>query len=292
MSTPAAEVEIDETLIRRLLREQHPDLAEQSIEIQDSGWDNVMARLGEDLAVRLPRREIAAELLRNEQRWLPRLAPGLPLPVPAPKRVGTPTAAYPFPWSVLGWLPGTTADLEPPDVDQAEVLADFLRAVHQPAPADAPRNPHRDRPLSSKDEAHRDRLKKLEERGEAVPPLVDELWARALASPIDVPKTWIAGDIHARNVLVQNGKISAFIDWGDLCEGDRATDLASIWALFSDAEARRCALERYAPTPSTLDRARGWAAFYGVILLQTGLEDFPAHVPMARKVLAGLEKGE
>lgn len=292
MSTPKAEVEIDEALIGSLLRKQHPDLADFPVEIQDSGWDNVMARLGDDLAVRLPRRQIAADLLRNEQRWLPVLAPHLPLPVPVPERVGRPTDCYPFPWSVLPWLPGTTADREPPRADQAEVLADFLLALHQPAPEDAPHNPHRGLPLSTKDEDHQDRLRKLAEAGERVPPLWQELWQRALDTPIDVEKTWIAGDVHARNVLVSNGGISAFIDWGDLCKGDRATDLASVWALFSERDARRRALERYGPTQATLDRARGWAVFYGVILLQTGLADFPPHVPMGRKVLAGLEEGE
>ena len=292
MSTPKADVAIDEALIRGLLQEQHPDLAGLEVEIQDSGWDNVMARLGDDLAVRLPRRKIAAELLRNEQRWLPVLAPRLPLPVPVPRRIGHPTETYPFPWSVLDWLPGTTADREPPGSDQAEVLADFLLAVHQPAPEDAPLNRHRGLPLASKIDDHQGRLSKLAEGGEAIPPLWQELWQRAVDTEVDAEKTWIAGDMHARNVLVSDGRISAFIDWGDLCEGDRATDLASIWALFSDRGARRRAIERYAPTQATLDRARGWAVFFGVILLQTGLADFPPHVAMGRKVLAGLEEGE
>ena len=56
----------------------------------DSGWDNAMFRLGEQLAVRLPRRIAVAKLIDHEQRWLPQLAPLLPIAVPAPVRAGQP----------------------------------------------------------------------------------------------------------------------------------------------------------------------------------------------------------
>ena len=94
---PDAELSIDADLVRRLLAEQHPDLADLPLEPLASGWDNQMFRLGEALTVRLPRRKIAVELLVNEQRWLPVLAPHLPLPIPAPVRVGIATASYPWP---------------------------------------------------------------------------------------------------------------------------------------------------------------------------------------------------
>ena len=49
------DVDIDEALVRTLLHNQHPDLAGLELREVAGGWDNRMWRLGEDLAVRLPR---------------------------------------------------------------------------------------------------------------------------------------------------------------------------------------------------------------------------------------------
>lgn len=68
-------IDPDEDLVRALLRDQHPDLAERELTAVQGGWDNRMWRLGDDLAVRMPRTERAPSLLRSEQRWLPLLAP-------------------------------------------------------------------------------------------------------------------------------------------------------------------------------------------------------------------------
>src|SRR5581483_12478474 len=126
-----------------LLEAQHPDLAHLPIRAAESGWDNVILRLGADLALRLPRREIGAELVRVEQRWLPEMAPRLPLPIPAPVRVGEPGLGYPWPWSVTPWFEATPAALAWPGEGQGEALAAFLTALHVEAPPQAPVNPFR-----------------------------------------------------------------------------------------------------------------------------------------------------
>jgi aminoglycoside phosphotransferase (APT) family kinase protein len=140
---PAREVEVTAALARALLADQHPDLADEPIVHVEDGWDNVMFRLGDALALRMPRRHAGGLLIATEQTWLPRIAPGLPLPTPAPLRVGEPGHGYPFRWSVVPWLAGEPSDLAPPDGEQGEVLAGFLAALHRPAPADAPHNPYR-----------------------------------------------------------------------------------------------------------------------------------------------------
>lgn len=68
---PAAEVDVSPGLVRRLLADQHPDLAHLPVELMAHGWDNVMYRVGDELAARLPRREMGARLIGHEQRWLP-----------------------------------------------------------------------------------------------------------------------------------------------------------------------------------------------------------------------------
>src|SRR5689334_3635384 len=134
--TPPAEVLIDSALVAGLLAKQHPDLAHLPLRAVDAGWDNALFRLGDHLAVRLPRRALAAPLIIHEQRWLPNLANCLALPIPAPLRVGTPTLGYPWHWSIVPWLSGMAADQHAPDAAQALPFAAFLRSLHVPAPAD------------------------------------------------------------------------------------------------------------------------------------------------------------
>ena len=289
-ASPQAEVEITPELVRALLHDQQADLAHLPIRLLDAGWDNVMLRIGDDLLARLPRRAIAEALLKNEQAWLPRLAPRLPLPIPAPVRTGMPGAGYPFVWSILPWIEGEAADLAPPDSSEAPVLARFLRAVHQPAPADAPRNAVRDCPLTGKQADTERRMAILKRETDAITPAIEQVWSEALTAPMDLTQTWIAGDVHARNVLVHQGKLAAFIDWGDMCAGDAATDLASVWSLFDDSRARAEAVAAYGMSGATCSRAMGWAVFYGVILLETGRRDTPRHAAMGEAILRRLSE--
>jgi len=273
---PNAEVEIDVALVHTLLAEQHPDLADLSLRLVETGWDNVMLRLGDELAVRLPRRALAATLIEHEQRWLSELAPHLPLPVPVPLRIGLPGAGYPWRWSVLRWLEGTAADLALPNADQGPALAGFLQALHQPAPADAPPNPVRGIPLQERLPAISERLQRVACLTDCITPAVRACWEQALSAPIDADPTWLHGDLHSRNVLVQDGALSAVIDWGDMTRGDRATDLAAIWTLLPDSTSRATAIQAYGPTPeATWQRARGWAVAFGVMLLDSGLVNDP-----------------
>src|ERR1039457_1400017 len=141
---------IDEALVRALLHEQHPDLAGLGLREVAGGWDNRMWRLGEELAVRLPRTPRAPSLLRTEQRRLPFLAPGLPLPVQVPVRAGEPSARFPKPWTVARWVDGGPADHTPiSSPGAAGTLAGFLRALHRAAPGEAPANPDRGVPLAT-----------------------------------------------------------------------------------------------------------------------------------------------
>ena len=141
---------IDEALVRALLHEQHPDLAGLGLREVAGGWDNRMWRLGEELAVRLPRTPRAPSLLRTEQRWLPSLAPSLPLPVPSPVRVGEPSARFPKTWTVARWVKGEPADHAPISSPRAVgTLAGFLRALHRAAPREAPASPDRGVPLAA-----------------------------------------------------------------------------------------------------------------------------------------------
>jgi aminoglycoside phosphotransferase (APT) family kinase protein len=260
LDVPVAEVDIDGDLVRRLLRAQHPDLAERPLEPLASGWDNAMFRLGADLTVRLPRRQLAATLVEHEQRVLPSSARCFPCrPGPRPRRSAG--ARYPWAWSVLPGSPGVPAIDEPPaGTPAAARLEAFVAALHRPAPADAPVNPYRGialgerRPQLVEDLA---RLAGTEDR-DRVLAVWDEL---AATPPWHGPPQWVHGDLHAANVLVHEGAVSAVIDFGDVTAGDPACDLAIGWMLF-DPDARSAFR-----TASGADRrrgpGRGWAVCFG-----------------------------
>jgi len=287
-STPPAEVEVDETLVRRLLESQQPELAALSLELVAEGWDNFTFRLGTVYAVRLPRREVGAMLIEREQKWLAKLAPKLPLPTPVPKYAGAPGEGFPWAWSVLPWLEGEAADLAEPSADQAAPLVAFLRALHMKAPQDAPPNPVRGIPLVERAKGVEERLKRLEQWTDLDTTRIWPMWREALAAPISEDNVWLHGDLHARNVLVAGGAISGIIDWGDMTSGDPATDLASIWMLLGDKAARAHAISAYDTDDATWARAKGWAILFAAILLDTGLADTPRHAVMGERTFARL----
>ena len=265
---PHAEVDVSVELVRQLLAEQHPDLGAMAVGVLANGWDNVICTVGADLLARLPRRAQAAELVAHEQRWLPVLAPTLPMPIPAPVRVGRPSSAFPWYWSVVPFLPGQVAALAPPDdlTSGAVALGEFLAALHVPAPADAPGNPFRGGPLA-------ERAQRVTEHLGLVPsgPNADAahaVWDSAMAAaPWPGSPTWVHGDLHPANILVNAGQISAVIDFGDLTSGDPATDLSVAWMLFPARE-RDVFRQAYGQADDhTWARARGWALSLSLVFM-------------------------
>ncbi|WIB70737.1 aminoglycoside phosphotransferase family protein [Curtobacterium sp. MCBD17_026] len=262
MPTPAAEVDVDVPLVRALLRDQHPDLAVLPLEVVANGWDNVVLRLGDDLAVRVPRRELAARLVEHEQRWLPAIAArvGSVVPVPVPVRTGRPALGYPWSWSVVPWLPGTAIGERAAGVLVAEALAAFVGLLHVPAPDDAPANPFRGVPLASRSDAV---LTRLDGHGVHRAGELAALWRTAAAVPAHAgPPVWVHGDLHPFNLLVDPSggadRLSAVIDFGDVTAGDPAVDLATAW-LTLDRPGRLAFRARVTAPEATWQRARGWA---------------------------------
>ena len=277
--TPPAEVHVDEALVRTLLQQQLPDLADLPIQPLAHGWDNQLFRVGTQHIARLPRRAAGASLLLNEQRWLPVLGPALPLPTPWDHRVGAPGAGYPWSWSVVPYLEGTAAASGPLPVADGPRLGAFLAALHtQPVPPDPPHNPHRGVPLQLRSEGFEERLRSLAARGVRLPlEHVRDTFQQALQAPIDETPRWLHGDLHPKNLLVHDGHLAGVVDWGDLTVGDRATDLASAWLAFDGVVPRGFWQAAGDPSEATLSRAQGWAAVFGAILLDVGLAEGDAH---------------
>lgn len=260
---PPAEIGVDVDLARRLLESQHPHVPAADVRLVDEGWDNYLFRVGPDLAMRLPRREAAVPLLVNEQRWLPELADGLGISVPVPVARGAPSDLFPCPWSLVPWIEGEPLGTRSLSSADARRMASVLRLLHRPAPPEAPVNPFRGVPLGERREAVEERLRRLGLTA------LGSSWRGALTAPRAERAVWIHGDLHARNVLVQDGELTGIIDWGDLAGGDPATDLACAWTL-CDARSRRAFRETYRPTGPEWARAKGWATHFGSALLDSG----------------------
>jgi aminoglycoside phosphotransferase (APT) family kinase protein len=269
--------EVTADLIAGLLREQHADLAGLPLRIGARGWDNQLWRLGDDLAVRLPwATQDADELLLKEYSLLPVMAPRLPLPIPVPQRLGQPSERFPRHWIVTTWVAGEPADRAPATrgADAADTLAAFLTALHQPAPDNAPagRN-RRGGPLADIGEGVAHFLAETADRGLiSDPDALREVWDDAVAAPDWTgPALWLHGDLHPANLLTRDGTFCGVVDFGDMCAGDPACDLAACWMLLPDGS-----IDRFhrsyssAADAATLRRARGWALCRALACLVIG----------------------
>lgn len=267
---PEAEFAVTAELVTALLRAQHPDLAELPVVHAAHGWDNDVFRLGDALAVRMPRRALARDLIASELEWLPLLAPTLPVAIPAAVRGGVPALGYPWPWAVVPWFDGVSAATVEPVLRDAyaEPLAAFFAALHRPAPANAPVNPFRGGGVESRTDAVAERRALLAGARTDLGPL-DALWHSGLAaSPHPGHPVWLHGDPHPHNVVVdaETGRLRAVVDFGDITSGDPASDLGMAWLHFT-ASGRARFFDAVGLDTHTHRRARAWAVHYTLMML-------------------------
>ena len=282
----ADELEIDAALVPRLLAQQFPHWAELPVERVDSfGTDYAIYRLGEELAVRLPRIGWAAEQPEKEQEWLPRLAPHLPLAVPVPLATGRPGAGFPWRWSVVPWLPGADLTAAPPadERDAARRLAAFALALQAVDPAGAPPS-SRGGGLARRDAATRRALAEL--AGTVDTPAVIAAWEAALRVPDwDGPPVWSHGDLLPGNLLAADGRLGAVIDFGGLGAGDPACELLPAWGVFG-AEGRAVYRAELGADEAAWERGRGLAISVALIALPYYETTNPTLWEIARRMLA------
>lgn len=272
-----AEIEtvITAGLVRDLLQDQHPDLAELPLREVEGGWGNQMWRLRDELAVRIQRMDTEPDPQLEERRWLPLLAPRLPLPIPVPVRAGTPSERFPKLWTVMTWVPGLPLDRGSITRGEhaADILAAFLRALHVTAPADGPvdRDGRGAHPRDCTNGFHRffDSVDAAAIGSDAA--AVRAVWDDAVAAPAwEGPPLWVHGDLHPANVIVADGTLAGVVDFGDLFVGDPASDLAAAWVLLPAGAAARFFATYAEADAATVRRARGLAALKSLFLMQMG----------------------
>jgi len=288
--SPDAEITVDADVVRRLLERDHPDLAHLPLGEAHEGWDNVTIRLGDALAVRVPRRAIAAELSDREHVWLSQLTSAWSFRTPVPVRLGHPSDEVPWAWAVVPWIAGTRAYEAPLSAKGARELGAALAQVHTPAPPQAPRNPFRSAPLTARAERFDDRVERLLATGAPVDDDAVRAVFEAGASQRRTLETWAHLDLHGANVLTERGRLAGILDWGDLGAGDPATDLGQAWCLVGTSRMRDV-LKGYRGAAMAIDEAatlrmRAEAVTYAVFL--AALDDEP-YASAGRRALADLE---
>ena len=270
------EVDISEMLVHSLLKHQFPEWAGlRLVSVPASGTDNVMFRLGDDLVVRLPRRPGSAIL--KEHRWLPWLAPRLPLTIPAPVALGRPGEGYPLAWSISRWLPGShnISDLS----GAAAALGEFVAAMQEiEVPPGAP-PAYRGGSYEHADESVRAALRELDL------PEISELWRAALTLPAqNGRRVWLHSDLLPPNLLADEGRLTAVIDFGCAGVGDPACDLMPAWTVF-DEVTRPIFRERLNPDETTWARGRAWAIVFGLGAWQYYVRRNPPFAALGRRTV-------
>jgi aminoglycoside phosphotransferase (APT) family kinase protein len=266
-------------VVSRLVAAQFPQWAHLPVApVELDGWDNTTFRLGEELSVRLPSADHYVAQVEKEHRWLPVLAPQLPLPIPEPLARGVPGGGFPRPWSVYRWLEGEHATIERiADLSAfATGLADFLAALYAIDPAGGPaagrHSFFRGGSFSVYGREAREAISAL--AGEIDTEAANEVLDAALASSRQGPHVWVHGDVTGSNLLVVDGRLSAVVDFGCSAVGDPACDLTIAWTMFS-GDSREAFRERLRLDEGTWARARGWALWKAVITLERGETDAP-----------------
>jgi aminoglycoside phosphotransferase (APT) family kinase protein len=238
--------------------------------------------------VRLPSASGYAAQVDKEQQWLPRLSSLLPLPIPQPLAIGAPALGFPWHWSVYSWIEGEPAIVEriADRCEFASSLATFLNALRSidatGGPMAGPHNCHRGETLTVYDAQTRAAIDAL--KGRIDTEAASRKWGDAVTTMWQRAPVWLHGDVSAGNLLVQDGRFSAVIDFGNLGVGDPACDLAIAWTLF-DGESREVFRRELALDNDTWARGRAWALWKAAILAAGHAESNAIETAQAWRVL-------
>ncbi|MBO0130996.1 aminoglycoside phosphotransferase family protein [Agrobacterium burrii] len=260
--------------VRALVDSQFPQWAVLDVQpVELSGWDNRSFRLGDEMLIRMPSAERYVAQVEKEHRWLPALAPLLPVPIPAPLALGQPGEDYPFCWSIYCWLEGEPLARHLDGVDLSVIATDvaaFLQALHgidaSAGPPAGAHNFHRGGSLAVYEEEARASAARLSDEVDQA--LAMEIWQLALSSRWQGQGVWVHGDIAEGNLLVQGGRLSAVIDFGSSGVGDPSSDLILAWNVL-DAESRAVFRRAVDLDEATWQRGRGWALWKALIVLDS-----------------------
>lgn len=273
-----------ETIIT-MVHQQYPESRSLSLDETDlGGTQNRIFRLGEDLYLRLPRMAGDTQIL-TETKWMEYIRPYVPVKVPVPVFVGMPTNTYPAVWAIYQWLEGETIYSLPDKVQTqlAEDLSSFIHSLHAlPVPQDAPH-------------AGRKPLKELESHiRECIiecTPYLNDGDDRILFSVLEeglAAEAWkgegvfIHADLLPTNILMENGRLKAILDFGSFGCGDPAFDLLPAWAVFDSPLYFKALMH---PTEAEWLRSKTYAMYQALMIIPYYEKSYPEFTQMALMTL-------
>jgi aminoglycoside phosphotransferase (APT) family kinase protein len=281
----ASEHALDAATVGALVASQFPDLGRVEVSYLDEGWDSFVYEVNRRWVFRFPKRAEVEEIQSVEAALLPRLAERVPLAIPRPTRRGEPALGYPFRFLGYEKLPGTPAILLPLDAADLEAcgmqLGAFLTALHAFPVAEAHSAGVKAGSMEGRFERWRTFM--LERFATMAPALSPSLADRALAylrgpmpDAVAEPACLVHYDLCDGHVLldVPTRRVAGIIDWGDVCVGDPAMDLAGLWQWLGEPLVRT-SLRTYrgvAIDDATLERAHVAAAAMAFGTLWYGIE--------------------
>jgi aminoglycoside phosphotransferase (APT) family kinase protein len=278
------EVVVTMEMARELVNDQFPAYAGCTLTpVQSLGTVNVLYRLGTEMLLRFPR-VIDWATVDKECKWIPYLAPHLPLRVPEPVALGQPTDQYPCIWGIFRWIPGDLyLDVGVQDeADAACRVAAFVNALHAiPVPEQAPCAGRL--PLKELDDSTREAMAAATELPDHQ--RLERIWADCLqAQPWEGVRSWIHADLLRTNLLVNHGRISAVLDFGSAGAGDPAHDLIPAWSLFGE-KGRRVFRQQVRADADAWGRARGYALHQAALIIPYYRDTNPGFVSLAMQTM-------
>jgi aminoglycoside phosphotransferase (APT) family kinase protein len=292
MSLHDDEVVSTPDLVRRLIAHQMPQWARLPVTPGPAGGtDHHLFRLGDELLVRMPKIAWAQDQATTDARWLPLLAPHVPLRLPAPEAVGEPGENFPYRWSVTPWLDGASPAVGELGAGAARQLGEFVAALRTVSTVGAPvkEGTSRGVPLARLDDDVRAAVAESGTRIDAR--AVTKAWDQALGARPASDGYWIHGDLLPGNLLARDGRMTAVIDWGGVGVGDPAADLIPAWTQFTGAERaafRAAATEGLADPDDAWERGRGWVLVQAVIALPYYWDRWPEFARASQERIAAV----
>lgn len=284
------EHEVDEQLVRDLIQSQCPQWSELPLKsVASSGTDNALFRLGSEYIVRLPRIEwgegSANKSTNKEYEWLPKIARFLRTSISEPIFKGNANESYPWQWIVAKWNEGYNPEFEKENeyAELAKDLAIFLNDLHRIKLSNGPTS-RRGVSLKEVDAETKKAIGELTE--ELDTQSVTLLWNLLSNTPAwNQNPVWVHGDFLPGNILIQNNRLSAVIDFTDVGMGDPACDLIVAWALLN-AQSRKTFRENLENIDDdTWQRGRGWALSIALIMLPYYKNTNPTLGSLARRMI-------
>jgi aminoglycoside phosphotransferase (APT) family kinase protein len=287
-------LDITSELARKLIIQQFPEYAALPMcAVECQGHDNRTYRLGEGLLMRMPTEPSYALKVPIEQELLPKLAKGLSLPIPVPVKVGKASADYPYPFSIYKWLPGKSLNLlslrdsekEQLAFDLAQFLKELQAITDLQGLAPGQHNWWRGDHVSVYDKGAREQIGALDALIDTARALT--LWEKACATQWDKEPVWVHGDVAIGNILIEEGKLSAVIDFGGVAVGDPACDLVIAWTYLA-GKAREIFIREMALDDNTWLRARAWALWKATFELSQITDKTSAEALAQRMIIEAL----